>query len=149
MRDILPLSETIGPPKASYPILKCYSAKQVSSSPSNHVASSSNTLHHQTLAFQVMMPCPKREEYHLQRKTLGLGRLVSHLQWIIKCLQRQRSSSRLSQGEGVHHPTCGLHAPNEGPRNLVPSRSSFHMLRTCKDKQVRPPRVHKSKYHAN
>jgi hypothetical protein len=69
-----------------------------------------NTLHHQTLAFQVMTSCPKREEYGLQRKMLGLGKLVSHLQWIIKCLQRHCPSSKLSQGEGAHHPTYGLHA---------------------------------------
>jgi hypothetical protein len=143
-----PRVKIVGPPKAIYPANKCHMhAKCLSlhqSKPHHH----QNTLHHQTLAFQVMMSCPKREEYGLQRKTLGLGRLASHLQWIIKCLQRQCPSSKLSQGEGVHHPTCGLHAPNEGPRNLVPPCSNFHLSRTCKDKQVRPPRVHKSQYHA-
>jgi len=39
-------------------------------------------------------PCPRKVECGLQRKMLGLRGLVSHLQGIIKCLQRQHLSSR-------------------------------------------------------
>ena len=56
---------------------------------------------------------------------LGIRALASHLQWVIKCLQRKRLSSNMSKGEWVHHQTYGIHAPNEGPSDLVPSRNSF------------------------
>ena len=74
------------------------------SSFNKHTISSSNTLHNQTLAFQVMTSWHKSEVYGLQRKMMGLGRLLSHLQWIIKCLQRKHPSSKLSQwvGYGIH-----------------------------------------------
>jgi hypothetical protein len=34
--------------------------------------------------------------------------------------------------------------PYEGPSNHVPPPTNFHLARPCKDKQVHPPRIHKS-----
>jgi hypothetical protein len=117
-------------------------------SPSKYAKSSSNHPSPSNPSLPSVTSCTKRERKGLQRQALGLGKLVSHLLGILKCLQRQHPSSKRSKGEGPLHPTYGLPSPSEGPSDLVPPRSSFHLSRTCKDKQVHPPRVHKSQYHA-
>ena len=101
-----------------------------------HAISSSNTFHHQTISFQVMTSCPKSEVYGLQRQTLGLGRLVSHLQWIIKCLQRQRPSSKLSQWVryGIH--SMGFMPPWRPKQGLFLHK---YPLRKVLQRQVNSP----------
>jgi hypothetical protein len=49
-----------------------------------------------------------------------------------------------AQEARAHHPLCGLHAPSEGPSDLVPPRKALHMSRPCKDEQIHPLRAHKS-----
>jgi hypothetical protein len=40
------------------------------------------------------------------------------------------------QGEGAHHPTCGLHAPMKVQVTLCLHDQDFHLSRPCKDKQL-------------
>jgi hypothetical protein len=58
-------------------------------------------------------------------------------------LKVQRPSSHVPQTWGLAS-IIGLQSPHGGPNKVISPRIPVHRARSCKDKQMHPPRVHKS-----
>jgi hypothetical protein len=133
--------KSVGPPKPM-----CHATKYSSMCQATSPSTMRNPI-------KTLSPCDvkgkKCDVLGLPRPTLGCKELEHGHLMVSKCLQRQGSSSHVSNERGAHHPTCGLHAPMKVQATLCLHDQAFTWQRPAKTNKYALPRIPSHKLSHN